>query len=485
MRMRAIRLAAAILPAFCAGARDWPMLAANPQRTNRTDEELAAPYFLQWEARFEPERVSRLCQFIVAGGRGFIGTKSGHLHALDARTGARLWTYAAGGAIVHTAGFDNGRVFAGCLNGAVHAIAADSGELAWVFHAPCAGGFSASVLPVANKVFIGSRRGVFYALNQADGSLDWSADFGAPIFFTAAFDDNRVYVGAEDMRVRCLDAGTGEPIWISERLYGQGLRHYHPVIAAGKVLVTVATSESGILDHGLFAWAGNDEFNAQLCEGVMPDGLMEEQERIRDTLRASPQRQSLFVLDEATGRQAYIAPVARGVSMGTGPNFPPAIDCDGLALVTTPSLSGAMSRTGRLDLETGLIVDILAGKKMSWYDPNYNKFFSRVWNPRGDNLDRRLAGGASTDEKLDVSAAGFLIFLVHPQEENAAFTGTFDLRSREWTMLPAGGKTPFWSNALTENNAISIADGMFFHNCYGRVRGWRATRPAAAQEEGD
>jgi outer membrane protein assembly factor BamB len=241
LALGALVLAAGLLPGKAARANDWPMLAGNPQRTGRTEEGIEFPYEFAWEARFEPERLSLKCQPVIAGGRLFIGTKSGNLYALDARTGRKVWKYAAGGPIEHTAAVAGGKVFTGCLDGTLHAVTCATGRRAWVFQAES--GFTASPLPVAGKVFIGSRAGVLYALNQADGKVIWKRNLGAPIFNSAAYDQGRIFLGVEDMRIRCLDAGTGRVIWTSARLYGQSFRQYYPVISQGKVLANVMGTE--------------------------------------------------------------------------------------------------------------------------------------------------------------------------------------------------------------------------------------------------
>ena len=49
----------------------------------------------------------------VAGGRLYLGTHDGHVLALDAATGARVWDFAAGDSVLAAPAVDSGRVYAG------------------------------------------------------------------------------------------------------------------------------------------------------------------------------------------------------------------------------------------------------------------------------------------------------------------------------------------------------------------------------------
>lgn len=475
--------AAACLAHAAAGAADWPMLGCNPQRTNYTDEEIEFPYKFAWEVHFEPERVSLNCQPVIAGGRVFVGTKSGNLYALDMRTGEQVWKYEAGGIIEHTAGVDDEPVFVACLDGTVHAVDRETGKGLWKFQA--ASGFSASVLPVDGRVYIGARDGNFYALDQAAGEVVWCNDLGAPIFQSAAWNKGRVYVGAEDMSIRCLDGKDGRQVWVSERLFGQSLRQFHPVIVGDSVAVIVMGIDIGLREGpGVFTWNPADAFRGDKEQGkawleeaverlALGEGLnermMADQEEAVALLTKNPEWQLLYILNESDGQQRYIAPSWRGPTQG-GPACAPVKDCDGRLIV--PVTFGS-HRYGRLDLETGRIIDVLIGKSV-W----------RLREGRGWQLEPALTdfsvGGGNLDEMMALSCAGPVVFFAHPTEGGAHYNGTFDLRERiyvdfqlSWGFYGDAGKTPFSDNALTRGQPYAVASGMFFHNSYGRIRAFR------------
>lgn len=499
------------LVAYAAGdlcAEDWPMLACNPQRTGYTPEIVEFPYVFAWETSLEPDRVSLKCQVVVAAGRCFVGTKAGNLYALDARTGKILWIYPARGIIEHTAGVADGRVFVSCLDGTIHAVDAKTGTAAWSASFPESRGFSAAVLPADKAIFVGGRSGILYAVNQEDGTARWKADLGAPILQSAAFNNGRVYVGAENMLLRCLNAKNGEILWTSEKLYGQSLRQYYPVVTHDKVLVRVMTSEGGFTENGPFAWnvagaMGEDwhqNAKAMLAKGEMPEEMMEEQERMAGILsEEKPQWQAFYVLEAATGKHAYVAPSWRGTNMGSGPGFPPVVDSNGLILVPVSGFE-AGGRAGRFDLDTGRVVDIPYGTVMKSLT-NLGRYATGgpKWTAHKPPWkDWNNAGMGAQDEKVDLSCGGPLVFYVQPYENHhAQATCIFDLRTRTWIDLKntqiefnpdpaqyADMRTAaravreyhdphLRDNVNTRNNAFSISGEMFFHNTYSRIHAWR------------
>lgn len=71
----------------------------------------------------------------------------------------------------------------------------------------------------AKKLYVGSDVGIFWALNQADGSIAWSRKVGLHppgkgIFSSPAISGKTVYFGAYDGNVYALDTEAGTPRWI-------------------------------------------------------------------------------------------------------------------------------------------------------------------------------------------------------------------------------------------------------------------------------
>lgn len=69
------------------------------------------------------------------------------------------------------------------------------------------------------RVYFGSDAGIFWSLNQSDGSLAWSYKVGRDrqrkgIFSSPRLLNGRVYFGAYDGNVYCLDSASGKKIWV-------------------------------------------------------------------------------------------------------------------------------------------------------------------------------------------------------------------------------------------------------------------------------
>lgn len=137
---------------------------------------------------------------IAAGGRVFFSSSTLEaVAALDARTGRRLWTFHAEGAVRFAPLYHAGWLYFGADDGCVYAVAADSGRLAWKYCvAPeyrriIANGRLASQWPVRTslamddgKLFFSaglfpSAGGVFLcALKHDDGELIWKRNILTP-----------------------------------------------------------------------------------------------------------------------------------------------------------------------------------------------------------------------------------------------------------------------------------------------------------------
>ena len=74
-----------------ATSNDWPMVAANPERTSWTPEEVRGDLQPEWYTTIEPY-VHHKIQVIAAEDKVFVSTARG-LYAFDAENGAHLWTY--------------------------------------------------------------------------------------------------------------------------------------------------------------------------------------------------------------------------------------------------------------------------------------------------------------------------------------------------------------------------------------------------------
>jgi outer membrane protein assembly factor BamB len=161
----------------------------------------------------------------VAYGKVFIGytytDMVGVIWALNETSGAEVWSYqlesyAAPVLIAPTVAYGN--VFIGpCANSKVYALNATTGELLWSY--ATGGGERNGPRPSAvvmnNVVYVGSEDFKMYALNATNGTLIWNFTTGNYIVSSPALSDGRVFVSSEDGRLYALNQTTGEQLWNS------------------------------------------------------------------------------------------------------------------------------------------------------------------------------------------------------------------------------------------------------------------------------
>lgn len=61
-----------------------------------------------------------------------------------------------------------------------------------------------------NSLYIGTAKGVFYAINQADGKIVWEYKTDSAIHSTAAFDNGKLYFTDNKQTLYCLNAKDGK-----------------------------------------------------------------------------------------------------------------------------------------------------------------------------------------------------------------------------------------------------------------------------------
>jgi hypothetical protein len=374
-------------------AAEWPMLAHDARRSGATPAEIRPPFERKWYRLFADEGLMAGVQPVVAGGKVFVGTLHGVLHAIDAETGRDAWTFRAGGAILHTCAAAGGKVFFGCADGKVYAIGAADGAKAWELATPLAVWNAPAVHE--GVVLIGGRDGSLYALEAATGKCRWTAATGGPLLSSPAVDApaGRVVVGSEDMHVYAFGLGDGRRRWRSQKLPGVSFRGYHPVIAPdGSVMITVQPARS--LDDfnpllsdmvkeifgDMASWRHTKEENARLRAANLkllaePGTYDRELAYLRKRLTDEPQRQTFFVLDGQTGRQRFVAPIVYGESMN-GTSAPPVVTPGGKVIVKyrvlLRSRYGAYSpflNVGYLDTAGGHITPVMdQSRTYGWHD---------------------------------------------------------------------------------------------------------------------
>jgi outer membrane protein assembly factor BamB len=128
----------------------------------------------------------------------YVGTGETHVLALNAQTGALIWSTPTDGSVSVSPALANGILYIASntsySSGSVEALNAANGALIWKTGV---GGASPPI--VANGVvYVGTVNHAVYALNAGTGALLWSYTTGNSITSTPAVVNGILYVTSED-----------------------------------------------------------------------------------------------------------------------------------------------------------------------------------------------------------------------------------------------------------------------------------------------
>ncbi|MGB2823493.1 MAG: PQQ-binding-like beta-propeller repeat protein, partial [Phycisphaerae bacterium] len=111
---------------------DWPTYRHDAMRSGRTGTAVPTDLKSAWQV----DLGGRLSSAVIADGKVFVAQVDAHaVHALDAASGKRLWSYTAGGRVDSPPTIHQGRVLFGSADGRVYCLRAADGELIWRFRA--------------------------------------------------------------------------------------------------------------------------------------------------------------------------------------------------------------------------------------------------------------------------------------------------------------------------------------------------------------
>lgn len=156
----------------------------------------------------------------VENGLVTAGSIDFHTYALNARTGALVWRVRPtdgvqpSDEVFGSTAEANGRVFAGELIGRLFGLAENTGATLWVGHT--GGGITFSSPTVANgRVIVGASDGSLDAFNARTGAHLWTAPTtpDANLSSAAAVANGVVYVGSADGSVYAFNLTKGTRLW--------------------------------------------------------------------------------------------------------------------------------------------------------------------------------------------------------------------------------------------------------------------------------
>ena len=207
---------------------------------------------------------------------------AGMVHALNARNGETVWTYATGNKVFSAPFITSRLVVVTSCDGFVYALDKKDGSVRWRYDT----GYPIVACPAVagGNVYVGSSNGKFYSIRFADGTPDWIADgLDGYIESRPAIDGRRAYIGTWGAMFYAIDRRTGEKVWKFDT--GRG-RYFSPGACWPVVLpyrkdgksseqVIVLSSDYFVRDlnpeDGKILWA-SDEAKGRESLGFSPDG---------------------------------------------------------------------------------------------------------------------------------------------------------------------------------------------------------------------
>jgi len=241
-------------------------------------------------------------------------TAKGKLSAIKTDDFSRLWTFPSGDekpeikleAIYGTPLVDGSTVYFGAYSGDVYALGLDDGKVRWRFDADgpviaALGAIRGRAPPPApgpvETVLLATEKGTVYALDAADGSVQWRFDAGDDVWGAPLW-TGTIYVASVNGKLFALNAATGEPKWDQPFSTGHGLIS-DPIVAEGTLLV-------GGIDrtlHAVDAETGEERWAFKTDNWFWGRPLVDE---TSGTVYAPNLDGRLYALDTETGEQRWL-----------------------------------------------------------------------------------------------------------------------------------------------------------------------------------
>jgi outer membrane protein assembly factor BamB len=194
-----------------------------------------------------------------------VGTLDGHVYALDAATGKRLWSARVDDEVISPPAIDAGIVYARTNSGYVYAFDANTGERKWLYDQASVPLLSlrgnGALLATHGVVMFGSDDGNVVSLRGDTGAIQWKLPITKSLGRTdiqklndaddsMQLDGNTLYATAYHGELTAIDATQGQILW------SRPFSSYVGVAVADKELV-------GVDDNSL-VWAFSKEGGGDL-----------------------------------------------------------------------------------------------------------------------------------------------------------------------------------------------------------------------------
>jgi len=180
---------------------------------------------------------------LLRGRRLYFGAWDHGVHAINAKTGRRIWRFQADNEVNTSAAYWRGRIFIASDSGTLYALSAKSGKQLWSAQSQSRFGsrefFYATPTVAYGRVYIGNTDGTMYVFGAKSGRLLWARPLGTYIYGAAAVYNRKVFVGTYDGKFYALDAATGDVRW---QIDARGAVHAAATVMDGRVYYAVCSS---------------------------------------------------------------------------------------------------------------------------------------------------------------------------------------------------------------------------------------------------
>ncbi len=211
------------------------MFMADPEHS----AEGAGPTNLALKWKF-PTGAVVVSQPTISKGVTYFGCLDSNIYAVDANTGAKKWAFKTDYQVKSSVAVVNGKLYTGADDGNIYCLDASTGTKLWETYA---GGVTKNLLGsgpylniappvrsspmvVGNKVYVGALDGNLYCLDANNGNAVWKFKTNGPILATPTIVDGKIYfpsctggypiylaAPSETGDFYCLNADSGSVIW--------------------------------------------------------------------------------------------------------------------------------------------------------------------------------------------------------------------------------------------------------------------------------
>lgn len=158
-----------------------------------------------------------------------------------------------------------GRIYVGTVRGVLYALNSSTGQPIWQFHTR--GSIRGPVTQVGSSIYVGSDDGHLYALDAADGTVRWAFKTGGPVRSPVEACSKLVYFGSFDGWVYAVNKRTGKRAW---RMRTGAAIQAKPTLVGGHLIV--ASYDNFV--YGLHPSTGSIRWKVRLSGRIVADPLI-------------------------------------------------------------------------------------------------------------------------------------------------------------------------------------------------------------------